>query len=148
MASLRRRVEHRSRPAVSPSIVPSFNGWIDLPSCPPPAFTRAAGTFLLVNSDTCRHDPFQQRQRQSLLSGVRRFLQVRADMMDLTKILAQLRQERERIDRAILSLEPLAGCRGRKRGRPPGGMSETNGRGGPPGSESKAPRAAATRGGT
>jgi hypothetical protein len=68
--------------------------------------------------------------------------------MDLTDILAQLRQERERIDRAILSLEPLAGYRGRKRGRPPGGMSETttNGRGGRPGSKSKAPRAAATRG--
>jgi len=77
----------------------------------------------------------------SILAGL-----ILSSNMDLTKILAQLRHEREQIDKVILSLEPLAGCRGRKRGRPPGGMSETNGRGGPPGSKSKAPRAAATRG--
>ena len=79
----------------------------------------------------------------SILAGL-----ILSSNMDLTKILAQLRQERERIDRAILSLEPLAGYRGRKRGRPPGGMSETTtkGRGRPPGSKNKAPRVAGTRG--
>ena len=44
--------------------------------------------------------------------------------MDVTKILADLRQEREQIEQAILSLEMLARGRGRKRGRPPAWMSE------------------------
>jgi hypothetical protein len=71
-----------------------------------------------------------------------------ADTMDLTKILAQLRQEREQVDKAILILEPLGGSRARRSGRPPGGMSEmtAKGRGRPPGSENKAPRVAGTRG--
>jgi hypothetical protein len=39
--------------------------------------------------------------------------------MNLTKILAELRQEREQIDEAILSLERLAAGSGPRRGRPP-----------------------------
>ena len=39
--------------------------------------------------------------------------------MDVTKILAELRQEREQIEEAIISLERLARGRGRRRGRPP-----------------------------
>jgi hypothetical protein len=42
--------------------------------------------------------------------------------MDLTKALAELRQERDDIDHAILSLERLARNRPRGRGRPPGRM--------------------------
>lgn len=38
--------------------------------------------------------------------------------MDITKILDELRQEREQLDEAILSLERLA-AGGRRRGRPP-----------------------------
>jgi hypothetical protein len=59
--------------------------------------------------------------------------------MDVTKILTELRQEREQIEEAILSLERLARGRGRRRGRPPAWMSEitTKRRGRPPGSKSK-----------
>ncbi len=63
--------------------------------------------------------------------------------MDVTKILADLRQEREQIEQAILSLEMLARGRGRKRGRPPAWMSQLNAkvpkrRGRPAGSKNKA----------
>ena len=40
--------------------------------------------------------------------------------MDVTKMLADLRQEREAIEEAILTLERLARGRGKRRGRPPG----------------------------
>ena len=39
--------------------------------------------------------------------------------MNLNKILAELRQEREQIDEAIVSLERLAAGSGPRRGRPP-----------------------------
>jgi len=69
--------------------------------------------------------------------------------MDVTKILAELREEREQIEEAILSLERLARGRGRRRGRPPAWMSEmtTKRRGRPPGSKNKvAPTPAAAKG--
>ena len=40
--------------------------------------------------------------------------------MDVSKILAEMKAEREQIEEAILSLERLARGRGPKRGRPPG----------------------------
>lgn len=58
--------------------------------------------------------------------------------MDVTKILTELRQEREQIEEAIMSLERLARGRGRRRGRPPAWMSELDKkRGRPPGSKNK-----------
>ena len=39
--------------------------------------------------------------------------------MDVSKILTELRDERQQIEEAIVSLERLARGRGRKRGRPP-----------------------------
>ena len=57
--------------------------------------------------------------------------------MDVAKILADLRQEREQLEEAILSLERLALGRGRRRGRPPAWMSEAKKRGRPPGSKNK-----------
>lgn len=39
--------------------------------------------------------------------------------MDVSKILADLRREREQLEEAILSLERLARGRGKTRGRPP-----------------------------
>jgi hypothetical protein len=39
--------------------------------------------------------------------------------MDVAKILADLRNEREAIEEAILTLERLANGQGRRRGRPP-----------------------------
>jgi hypothetical protein len=57
--------------------------------------------------------------------------------MDVTKILDELRQEREQLEEAILSLERLARGRGRRRGRPPSWMVEAKKRGRPVGSKNK-----------
>ena len=57
--------------------------------------------------------------------------------MDVTKILDELRLEREQLEEAILSLERLASSRGRKRGRPPTWMTEAKKRGRPVGSKNK-----------
>jgi hypothetical protein len=61
--------------------------------------------------------------------------------MDVAKMLAELRQEREQIEEAILILERLARGRGKRRGRPPLWMSNTpmpaKRRGRPPGSKNK-----------
>ena len=53
-------------------------------------------------------------------------------------MLADLRQEREQIEEAILTLERLAAGRGRRRGRPPAWMAAIKrGPGRPPGSKNK-----------
>jgi hypothetical protein len=65
--------------------------------------------------------------------------------MDVTKILAELRQEREQIEEAILSLERLALTRGRRRGRPPAWMAEIKRRGRPPGSKNRSDASEATK---
>lgn len=57
--------------------------------------------------------------------------------MDVSKILEELRQEREQLEEAILSLERLARGRGRRRGRPPAWMVEAKKRGRPVGSKNK-----------
>jgi hypothetical protein len=64
--------------------------------------------------------------------------------MDVSKILTELRDERQQIEEAILSLEQLARGRGRRRGRPPAWMSEMTAkrRGRPPGSKNRTDNAA------
>ncbi len=57
--------------------------------------------------------------------------------MDVNKILAELRVEREQIEEAIISLERLARSRGRRRGRPPKWLAAPKRRGRPPGSKNK-----------
>ncbi len=58
--------------------------------------------------------------------------------MDVAKILADLRQEREQIEEAILSLERLMRGRGKRRGRPPAWLATAQKRRGrPPGSKNK-----------
>jgi len=57
--------------------------------------------------------------------------------MDVTKIISELRQEREQIEEAIISLERLARGRGRRRGRPPSWLAIAKKRGRPPGSKNK-----------
>lgn len=66
--------------------------------------------------------------------------------MDVSKILAELREERQQIEEAIISLERLARGRGRRRGRPPAWVSELNvkRRGRPPGSKTKTVAAGAS----
>ena len=56
--------------------------------------------------------------------------------MDIVKMLEDLRQEREQIEEAIMTLERLAQGRGR-RGRPPAWMTAVKRRGRPPGSKNK-----------
>jgi hypothetical protein len=74
----------------------------------------------------------------------------RSYKMDVTKILAELREERQQIEEAIVSLERLARGRGRRRGRPPAWMADLSvkRRGRPPGSKNKTQvsNAAAARG--
>jgi hypothetical protein len=75
------------------------------------------------------HNLYRERQFGTRLDG--------GSDMDVTKILADLRQEKEQLEEAILSLERLAAGRGRRRGRPPAWMSEAKKRGRPPGSKNK-----------
>jgi len=67
--------------------------------------------------------------------------------MDVSKILAELREEREQVEEAILTLERLVRARGHRRGRPPAWMAgeqQPKRRGRPPGSKNKpAPAVAA-----
>ena len=66
--------------------------------------------------------------------------------MDVTKILTDLRQERDQLEEAILSLERLARGRGKRRGRPPAWMTVAKKRGRPPGSKNKTIHAGAAGG--
>jgi hypothetical protein len=62
--------------------------------------------------------------------------------MDVSKILAELRQEREQLEEAIMSLERLARGRGKRRGRPPAWMVEAKKRGRPAGSKNRTQKTA------
>jgi hypothetical protein len=61
--------------------------------------------------------------------------------MDVNKMLAELRAEREQLEEAIIILERLARGRGKRRGRPPLWMTSATApvkrRGRPPGSKNK-----------
>jgi hypothetical protein len=57
--------------------------------------------------------------------------------MDIMKMLADLRTEREQVDEAILVLERLAHGRGKRRGRPPAWMSQAKKLGRPAGSKNR-----------
>ena len=58
-------------------------------------------------------------------------------------LLADLRQEREQIEEAIITLERLARGRSKRRGRPPAWMAAIKRRGRPPGSKNKLRESAA-----
>jgi hypothetical protein len=61
-------------------------------------------------------------------------------MIDVAKILADLKEEKEQLEQAILTLERLAAGRAPRRGRPPAWMSSESSpkrRGRPPGSKNK-----------
>jgi hypothetical protein len=57
--------------------------------------------------------------------------------MDINKMLAELKVEREQLEEAMMILENFARLRGRRRGRPPAWMSQTKRRGRPPGSKNR-----------
>ena len=67
----------------------------------------------------------------------------RLKSMDVLKMLADLRQEREQIEEAILTLERLARGQGKRRGRPPAWMAALKRRGRPPGSKNRPKEVAA-----
>ncbi len=58
-----------------------------------------------------------------------------ASDVDINKMIAELRSEREQIEESILVLERLARGQGKRRGRPPKWMTKRRGR--PPGSTNK-----------
>jgi hypothetical protein len=64
-------------------------------------------------------------------------------MLDVAKILEELKQEKEQLEQAIITLERLAQGRSPRRGRPPAWMSASQEgaapkrRGRPPGSKNK-----------
>jgi hypothetical protein len=57
--------------------------------------------------------------------------------MNIDKLLAELRTEREQLEQAILVLERMALGQGKRRGRPPKWMTQVKRRGRPPGSKNK-----------
>jgi hypothetical protein len=57
--------------------------------------------------------------------------------MDITKMLSELKAERDGVDQAILVLERIAAGRGRRRGRPPAWMTAIKRRGRPKGSKNR-----------
>ena len=57
--------------------------------------------------------------------------------MDIIKMLAELRAERDQLTETILLFERLAAGRGKRRGRPPAWMTAVKRRGRPPGSKNK-----------
>jgi hypothetical protein len=63
--------------------------------------------------------------------------------MDILKSLTDLRQEREQIEEAIITLERLAGGPSKRRGRPPAWMQQIKRRGRPAGSKNKVKAVAA-----
>lgn len=58
--------------------------------------------------------------------------------MEITKMIADLRAERENIEQAIIVLERISRGQGKRRGRPPKWMTQVKRRGRPPGSKNKA----------
>lgn len=57
--------------------------------------------------------------------------------MDMIKMLAELRQERDQLAEAILTLERLSSRRGQRRGQPAVRMTGLKRRGRPPGGKNK-----------
>jgi hypothetical protein len=57
--------------------------------------------------------------------------------MDINKMLAEIRQERDQLDEAIAVLGRLSLGQGKRRGRPPKWMTAVKRRGRPPGSKNK-----------
>jgi hypothetical protein len=57
--------------------------------------------------------------------------------MEIEKMLAELRAERDQLAEAIITLERLAVGRGKRRGRPPAWMTAIKRRGRPPGNKNK-----------
>lgn len=65
--------------------------------------------------------------------------------MDVRKILADLRQQRDQVDEVIVSLERLALIRESRRGRPPALVTVAKRRGRPPGSKNRSRKTTASR---
>jgi hypothetical protein len=69
-------------------------------------------------------------------------IQMEEPKMDIAKMLADLRQQRQQIEAAIVSLERVTLGGGRRRGRPPAWMTAIKRKGRPPGNKNKRQEAA------
>ena len=58
--------------------------------------------------------------------------------MDLNRMLTELRDQREKLNRLIMAAEDYGRAGTKRRGRPPAWMTEAKRRGRPPGSRNKA----------
>jgi hypothetical protein len=85
---------------------------------------------------------FRTQRRMGRNRGMR-IKEIKTTKMDVLKMLAELRHEREQIEEAILTLERLSQGRTKRRGRPPAWMATVKRRGRPPGSKNKVKEIAA-----
>jgi hypothetical protein len=81
---------------------------------------------------------FERTIPETVFLGSHKLVPTRSKLqMETMKMLTELREEREHIEEAIITLERLARGRGKRRGRPPAWMTNIKRRGRPPGSKSK-----------
>lgn len=76
------------------------------------------GAGVLVTTNRFHALPLARRNNRRGQSEI-----MKISGMDINKMLAELKAEREQVEEAILALERLAAGRGRRRGRPPQWMS-------------------------
>ena len=85
-------------------------------------------TELTVGLNRSERSKLQPRRRIHLLVARQGRLR-EVVILDIDKMLSELRVERQQIEEAILTLERLARGRGRRRGRPPSWLKEAAGAG-------------------
>jgi hypothetical protein len=91
-----------------------------------------------INRSKCAAgNAIRTRSRRFAQRATSRPLRANIDRMNIEKMLAELREEREGVEQAILVLERIALGRGRRRGRPPKWMTHVKRRGRPPVSKNK-----------
>lgn len=81
------------------------------------------------------HPPASTSAAFDLLAAVKRRYKLVG--MDISKMLAELNDEKARLKELILAAERYARGHGKRRGRPPAWMTELKRRGRPPGSKNK-----------
>ena len=81
------------------------------------------------------HPPASTSAAFDLLAALKRRYKLVG--MDISKLLAELNDEKARLEELILAAERYARGHGKRRGRPPAWMTELKRRGRPPGSKNK-----------
>jgi hypothetical protein len=96
-------------------------------------FVKGSSRIRLVTSFDLRYIKHRKQKQPLPATGISQgsrdrqgsggVVNERYAVMDIMKMLDELRQEREAIEEAILTLERLANGQGRRRGRPPAWMA-------------------------